>query len=91
MGKIPGVSEAFLGDESDEKNQRLLKNSKWISNPELEFCKAQSQKELIAIVRGNKQNGGNRVYRVTDVKLIQILRTYAYHSDSWVTFYLPVK
>jgi len=91
MGKIPGVSEAFLGDESEEKNQALLRNSQWISNPELEFCKAQSQKELIAIVRGNEQNGGNRVYRVTDVRLIQVLRTYAYHSDSWVTFYRPKK
>jgi len=91
VNKIPGVSDAFLGNESEEKNKTLIKNSQWISSPELEFCKAGSSKELIAVVRGNEQNGGNRVYRVKDVRLIDVLRKYAVSSDSWITFYRPKK
>lgn len=91
MTKIRDVSNAFLGNENEEKNQLLIRNAQWISSPELEFCKAGAPKELIAVVRGNEQNGGNRVYRIKDVRLIEILRSYAVSSDSWVTFYRPKK
>lgn len=87
MNKVQGVSEAFLGLEDEPKNKEMLKNSQWISNPELEFCKLGSLFEILAIVRGTSQNGGNRVYRIKDYRLINVLRTHALINGSWVTFY----
>jgi hypothetical protein len=78
-----GVEDCFLGTEDAD----LVKQSRWISNPEIEFFRDRSSEELIAVVRGNAEVGGNRVYRIHDVRLVQVLRAYALGSKSWITFY----
>ena len=83
--RMKGVEACFLGTE--ENNADLLKSIKWVANPELEFFREKKTEEVIAIVRGNAEVGGNRVYRVQDVRLIQVLRLYAEASKSWITFY----
>ena len=84
-GKMVGVREAFIGTE--EEHRDLIKNSRWVSNPELEFFKNKGTEELLAVVRGNEEVGGNRVYKIHDYKLINVLRLYSEATRSWVTFY----
>jgi hypothetical protein len=84
-GKMVGVREAFIGTE--EEHRDLIKNSRWVSNPELEFFKNKGTEELLAVVRGNEEVGGKRVYKIHDYKLINVLRLYSEATRSWVTFY----
>jgi hypothetical protein len=87
--KLLGVEKCFLGTE--EQNSDLIQQSRWISNPEIEFFRNRNSEELIAVVRGNSEFGGNRVYSIHDVRIIQILRAYAECSKSWITFYKKKK
>ena len=87
--KLKGLEKCFLGTE--DQNSELIQKSRWISNPEIEFFRDRNSEELIAVVRGNIEFGGNRVYSIYDVRLIQILRAYAECSKSWITFYKKKK
>ena len=90
MVKIYGVRDSFMGVEEEFKD--LIYGSNKTGQPEIDFIRCKySDKTLIGIVRGKTEFGGNRVYKISDYKLISFLKLYAEDTNSIISFYVVNK
>lgn len=84
------IVSSFLGSESD--NAELLSNKKLLRySPNVEFFINSAEEYLVAIVR-NGELKLNPVYRITDLKLIPIIESFAQTTNGEVLYYkVPAK
>ncbi len=81
------ITSSYLGSEAD--NEELLKQKRLLRySPNVEFFTNTSDEYLIAIVKTGEPEG-NPVYRITDLKLITIIESYA-EVVGGITFYYKV-
>jgi hypothetical protein len=79
------IVSSFMGNE--EENLELLKKKKLLKySPNLEYFTNASEESLIAVVRTGEPKL-NPVYRITDLKLILIIESYANMVGGEVYFY----
>lgn len=85
--KAEEIVNSFLGNE--EENECLLRNKRLLRySPNVEFFTNSSGEFLVAIVKsasGKPKN--NPVYRITDLRLILILESFAETTGGFLVFY----
>lgn len=87
---VKKITSSFLGDESS--NQELLAKGKLLKfSPNVEFFTNTASEYLAAVVRTKGDAKNNPVYRITDVKLINIIESFAETVDGVVFYYkIPI-
>jgi hypothetical protein len=79
------ITNSFLGNELD--NTELLSKKRLLNySPIVEFFINSSEESLVAVIKTGEEKF-NPVYRITDLKLIAILESYAETTGGMVYFY----
>ncbi len=84
--KAKKITSSFLGNEAD--NQKLLSQKNPLRySPNVEFFVNAPNESLVAVIRSGEALKDNPVYRITDIKLIRIIESFADATHGIIYYY----